>query len=43
MYRVIYTQKGYCSQNAVTSNQECCPYVENVITSSVLTKRSYCA
>ena len=41
-YWVIFTDTCHCSQNTVVHSKWCCPYIENVFTLSLLTRRSDC-
>ena len=42
LHPVVCTQKCHCSQNALLGSQLHCPYIENVLISSVLTSRDDC-
>ena len=39
LHHMVLTQRHYCSQNSVIGSQLHCPYMENVLTSSVVTNR----
>ena len=41
LYRIVLTQRCYCSQNAVVVIPLHCSYIMDVLTLSVLTKRSH--
>ena len=42
LHRIVLTKTCHCSQNLVIGHQSPCPYIENVLTSTVFTERSYC-
>ena len=42
LQQILLTQRDHCSQSAVIGYQWLCPYIEVVLTSSVLTKTVYC-